>query len=600
MEKIPKRIKFVTFHDDPIITDVYACSDIHGDIEALLIELEHCAKVISSDKPDHSEMLKKYLEDDNFMNIMNNKDYRHDLGYTWCGRNKYIVIVGDMMDRNRSSAEERMCAEEVIVDKKIVKKCCGEYPYEELKILLFLNALHEQALEQNGKIIKLAGNHEIMALLSSGMGPAITHEFNSEYALSLKYYDYEGKECDKLKFFERGMPGSRIMYGESFGIVVKIHDYIFIHAGILSDNIQNIGLDNLEKINADFDRFFFGTEYIPSDFFGKKGFLTSRLYDQNNDYASILCEKQQQKYIDYSNIECNKCIWQQRENGELCKMLESAFKKLCTKSSNIDDCEKSLKLVVGHCPQILSNDLSYGLEKTKIPTYGAIVYSDEEIEIVKAPIKYDYINIPKGLIYGITVDCLKNNIVSNDNDLPALYRIDIGVSKGFDQKKMQYIAYEICDELVNCVRTNKTKLPNDYIGKLYYICDTLLQRLPQMLHINFLIIGNKIGYDTGVIRASFKTSIEKMTRKYLSHNRMGTKLNFVSLLLFDFYNQYYNKVHIEEELTKIMYNYTISEETFAKLKMSLAKHETTEEDAMHKYMKYKAKYLAAKKKSKLL
>lgn len=581
--------KFITTYNDPNITDIYACSDIHGDIEALLIELECCAKVIR--RNESFDTIQRYFEDESFYNIMNNEGYKHDLGYSWCGGNKYIVIVGDIMDRCRSSDPKRISTEYLFTESGLIKKACGEYPYEELKILLLLNALNKQALEQNGKIIRLAGNHEIMSLLGIHAPIPYIKEYNSEYVKSLEYYDDKGNGCNKITFFERGNPGSRIMYGDGLGIVVKIHDYIFIHAGILESNIGDISIENLDELNEEFMKYFFkNISALSNNFMGEDGMLATRKYDQNNDKIHTMCLGEKVENIDFAKIAYNKCTWGIRDGGKLCELLNRAFSKLCKKNINPEKCAKSLKMVVGHCPQSFNNDILYGVRKTRTPTYSTIAYSDDEIEILRAPIKYEHINIPNGLIYGITVDCYGNDGMQ----LPSLYRIDIAVSKGFDSVTLQNSAHSICDEAMGNVKSKKNKLSNACIGRLYYVLDTLLQRLPQMLHINCLNTEGIMNYDVSIVRASFKTLINRMSRKYLSHDRMGDQTDIVKLLLLDFYDQYYNKMHVEEEFIKIMYNYVISDATMEELRKPFVDH-MKERDVMHKYMKYKAKYLAMKK-----
>jgi hypothetical protein len=151
MQRIPNRI--VTF------------SDIHGDIDALIVCLRDCAGVI--EKPGYDSKTGRDPDLDVFLSMdINEAAYRRDLGYRWVSNDStYVVIIGDLIDaiRNRDYPIE-----------------IPPYPQLELKIIHFINAINESALldyqthhpsptphvpllvpASCGRIYKLLGNHDI-------------------------------------------------------------------------------------------------------------------------------------------------------------------------------------------------------------------------------------------------------------------------------------------------------------------------------------------------------------------------------------------------------------------------------------------------------
>ena len=142
---------------DPTIK-VFSLSDIHGDIQSLIISLRDCAKVIRKKVNSYSLnkqtfYFNKDLYDENMEELL-----KLDLNNEWCGGNTHIVICGDMIDPFRSP-----------LDKNCLKDGglpCSYYPQIELKILMFINALNIQASNTRGKIVKLLGNHELLNIIN--------------------------------------------------------------------------------------------------------------------------------------------------------------------------------------------------------------------------------------------------------------------------------------------------------------------------------------------------------------------------------------------------------------------------------------------------
>ena len=214
---------------------VFSLSDIHGDIQNLIISLQDCAKVIRKKKKisflkkainkaddlilsltskkaddlilsltpkkadeDMETMLKKDLN-----NIINN--YTDDLNYEWCGGNTHVVICGDMIN------SYKLCLKEYDLP-------CSYYPQIELKILMFINALNIQASKFGGKIVKLFGNHELMNIIS---------EPNNVY--NIKYTSPYYRGTSRTDIFRVGNHGFELLVEGGCCIFVKINNTIFVH-----------------------------------------------------------------------------------------------------------------------------------------------------------------------------------------------------------------------------------------------------------------------------------------------------------------------------------------------------------------------------------
>lgn len=96
-------------------TPIIALSYIHGDIDALIIALRDCAKVIKSNNniPDLSipGNNKRDIELDKLLNLDLNDsadavrfDLNHNLTFSWIGGSTHVVIVGDILDPRRENA----------------------------------------------------------------------------------------------------------------------------------------------------------------------------------------------------------------------------------------------------------------------------------------------------------------------------------------------------------------------------------------------------------------------------------------------------------------------------------------------------------------
>ena len=234
---------------------IYTFSDIHGDIDVLLVCLRDCAGVIRLRQGRTHEQVKQLLE----QGLTSNIPYQRDLGYEWCGENSKVVICGDYIDPVRPG---RITTKPVINEDgsaNVVDDLTGKiqhtdvptlyYPQVEVKILFFLNAINDQCERYGGKIYKVLGNHEFMNF----EGVSGDYHFPQDKRL-LNYcnVDENGDRTTPFtrnEYFRYGNPGYRLFQSHNMHVVLKINNNIFVH-GQLPD-ATFIGMD-APKLGDDF------------------------------------------------------------------------------------------------------------------------------------------------------------------------------------------------------------------------------------------------------------------------------------------------------------------------------------------------------------
>ena len=404
---------------DPTIK-VFSLSDIHGDIQSLIISLRDCAKVIRKKKqkiPTYSNVLmeqqmlisredySKDIYDTNSENILqlnlnvDEKKYIKDLNYEWCGGNTHVVICGDMIDPYRSLELHNFCLKEGGL-------ACSYYPQIELKILIFINAINIQASEFGGKIVKLFGNHELSNIISY---PDNTFNLRYTYPVDQNTRYYKG--TSRTDIFRVGNHGFKLLIEGDCGILVKINNTIFVHGDLiesydiyddLNQFINNPHERTQEKWNTKFN-----IHMDPSN-----SSLFSRIH--GDDVAADTRINNKNTGNDASQI-------------LFCANLIESFNKFKGNGNFITDDVNNLKLVIGHCPQHYVS-----IFNTMNETYSTKIRQDDVMEVFGQDI---YSGRPvfnrtdnRTKIFGITMECL----IPNTN-LNRVYRVDISSSRGFDQ-----------------------------------------------------------------------------------------------------------------------------------------------------------------------
>lgn len=163
---------------------IIAVGDIHGDFNYLI----HLLKVAR---------------------VIDNND-------KWIGGNTYVVQLGDTIDNCRPNFKH--CDE---------KDATPNDKPDDLKILKYLEKLHEEASKKNGAVISLMGNHELMNILG-----------DMSYVSYLNAKEVGGLEKRKKLFQPDGNFGKKLICSHPPAIIIGSN--LFVHAGILPDIIKSI------------------------------------------------------------------------------------------------------------------------------------------------------------------------------------------------------------------------------------------------------------------------------------------------------------------------------------------------------------------------
>ena len=246
------------------INKIYTFSDIHGDIIPLIINLRDCSCVIRKKEKKSFDKLKKqdydalcelkktheklYLNVEENIRYDGEDKYIDDLNYEWCGNDAIAVICGDFMDNGRQN-------------KMSVKKKVNEFPMEEAKILMFINAINKQAIQFGGRIFKILGNHEernISIMWKENKENYNLYEYQSNYANASGEDGIENYprinnvplELDFLsnreRFFLPSKPGALLLAEDTIFVLLAIKNFVFVHWGISN---KNISIKNINFIN---------------------------------------------------------------------------------------------------------------------------------------------------------------------------------------------------------------------------------------------------------------------------------------------------------------------------------------------------------------
>jgi hypothetical protein len=380
-----------TYIQTELDKDIFSLSDIHGDIHSLIIVLRDLAQVIrkKDNFPFDNNTYDSNLEELLNIDICDDDgDYIDNLNYEWIpGNSSYIVIIGDIIDAYRGQPYG------ILKDGSSDYE--HQYPQIEIKILRFINALNKQAIHSNnnGRIFKLFGNHEVLNILSSNLHDM--YIFPSDIT-KLNYY--RGKTRDTV--FHYGNEGYNLLLEDECRCLLMLNNYIFIH-----------GQTNFKKFKEFED--------------------INNILNKSNYKQEII---DAYKYLDKGN----SSLWlryygghtytDEYDENEMCDVLNNDFITLIENNSIIPYSNNDLKLVIGHCTQYISSTNT--TNPTKNTTFTNLESSSNNIrEIISAPSESDYFNIQKNLIFGITMGCPNSTRTKH-----KLFRVDIGSSRGFDNE----------------------------------------------------------------------------------------------------------------------------------------------------------------------
>ena len=261
---------------------IYIMGDIHGDYQCLVHCLVDLCKVCKITK----------LIDDEFGYI--NREYLE-----WISVNSVVIFCGDLIHRKRFE------------DHVLDDECSDIY------IIKTLLRLKTEAQKNDGDIILIAGNHEIMNLVQP----------------SEQIYTSEKNLVANTEYFSN-VENINEYIANSYAWI-KINDILIAHGGLCSDYLDYIDISSsklkkneiIKFVNNKYREFFTNFDYknIKKDTIGYNLFLE---YDLNNKkkHNMFWCRE-----WGYNSIDCDN------------------YKKILAKV----DCNK---MIIAHCPQFLSPD----------------------------------------------------------------------------------------------------------------------------------------------------------------------------------------------------------------------------------------------------
>jgi hypothetical protein len=468
---------------------VYAFGDLHGDIDALRILLEDCSKVIrpfSERKWDRllNKKLKDkhlkldYLIDKNFdiFQLFDKHRRIRKLFPSWNPKctNTVLVITGDMVDNIKR-------------ETYMVSNChVGFRIQEELKIILCLKLLDWDARKYNSRVITLLGNHEDMNIYYP----------NKRFFCDDNTYYESVRRIDFFKKYHKlfDTDGQKL-------IIFKINSCIFMHGG-MTEQIIKIFKDKMKTndISLSIEQFI---DKI------------NRLY--NESYTDVY----RQMYSREIDILRDRTFGDlnDRSNNQVCDQLSKVFDHF-----NID----GHTLIVGHCVQTY---LTFKTSKKYLHFFHKNIIRSKDVHIINGSTKeidiysslsalskyYDFEKNRFPRYLGITAS------ICNDDTNNKIYRLDVGMSKAFDEEKMYKDFSRLYDETKNYRRceifTDKidpnmiNKLDSSFsysIKKLFYLLiKYIVSRSPQLLYIK--------NYHNQIVRGSLVNTLKKMNRILDNH-----------------------------------------------------------------------------------
>jgi hypothetical protein len=272
--------------------EIFALSDIHGDIHSLIIVLRDLAQVIRK-KASFSFNNNTYdtnLEELLNINISDSDDgYIDDLNYEWIHDNdSYIVIIGDIIDAYRG--------EGFGIKKYNSDNYEHQYPQIEIKLLRFINALNKQALNYSGRIFKLFGNHEVLNINMLSRNYQERYIFPTD--LGITNY-YRGKT--RKTIFHYGNEGYKLLLEGECRCLLMLNNYIFVHGQIKGQNfIEFEDINNIINTSTDRDRIESVYEYLDG-----VDNVNSALWSRDYGEHPYIDDKDQQSFCSnvYSNLE---------------------------------------------------------------------------------------------------------------------------------------------------------------------------------------------------------------------------------------------------------------------------------------------------------
>ena len=426
---------------------IISLSDIHGDMDALIIALRDCAKVIEpiSGIPSIGNNVRD-SELDRFLNLdlmvlsnmilfdnaikdvlgtdsLGNTIYGDRvLNFRWIGGNTHVVLVGDIIDPVRKDGRG-ILQTSPLPGKRNANDL---YPQAEIKILKFLNRLDELANANGGKVIKLIGNHEIgnfkeKTPYSPYYGDIYTHDGKEP----MPYINQMGviDTLPRNVFFNLNQPGFHLFMERGSGVYLRINNILFMHGQLYNPTKRDFNYTKCDRINSELNQKPLTINSSSPNFTEFMG--APQLWDREyGDETKI-------------HVRMNNPL-----NGEtFCKRVvddvtvflggHPIMKKIPA---------DKFKIIIGHCPQMYSvypDNLPYPIKLNR--TFYTQNQLDEKTVELTQPAKTflpEPMQINTNNVFGISMECPTQPGISTTDDSDQhhrIYKVDVGVSRGFEQ-----------------------------------------------------------------------------------------------------------------------------------------------------------------------
>jgi hypothetical protein len=493
--------------------DIYAIGDIHGDFRAMLICLRDCCKVIEKtsgkfDPNKEDKEIRTILEDVDFSKTcVDFENFVCDFGYRWIPKNNSVVVfLGDLIDNNRI---------------KDVTKLPNEFPFEEVKLCLFLKDLKKQALFNGGLLINLLGNHDFINLFSFDgtnfdYGNEYIKLYTSKYGRSSEIGEY-----DRTRYFGVDVLGNELICSGWTGIFIQINDFIFTHAGFgkkiitLNDegtsymDIYDHSRFNLEQLKA-YNKIIRRLVEFKTQF----SLANAKI---RTDILAILEDREIASLDIINDVNSSKPT-----ENVYCSTIRKVFRDYDPTSP---DEGRNLRIVVGHTVQatLIYNKLMYPKKSYKFSTFiNQRRDPDNRVVVLSFPTEISEYKPLLGIydsftnLFGITMDCSMND----EKSAHAIYRLDVGMSAGFDLSPTQ----------INKVKIQASKHSTDEKTKknyeMLFYSSLIKTRSPQVLHIHINNFKHH-DYTVEIIRSSIKNTL-------IHQSRDGSQVDFPKDLMVGF------------------------------------------------------------------
>ena len=218
---------------------IIGIGDIHGDLD-LTINFLKVGKLIDEINEDEFKInecikipmnmtAKEFQDNYNILSeiLMTTKKgtFKHFKYFKWIGNNTNVVQVGDQIDRCRPFSNSDCMDDGITIDDE----------NSDLLIMEIFDCLHKIALNFNGAVYSLIGNHEVM-----------NFDGDFRYVSQRGIIDYSNNDL----IHERNEEFNKLRkkFACSRNAIIVIGNYIFVHGGLSHLLISEYKLEDINEI----------------------------------------------------------------------------------------------------------------------------------------------------------------------------------------------------------------------------------------------------------------------------------------------------------------------------------------------------------------